>query len=95
MKNEWNKWKNHFFEMKGDVGMSRHEKEREQEDAFTQTQTHTPSLHLHSTLKLCLFVVNALGKEKIFTSNWLHEIHCVLERNKDVGMGVMNEFVSG
>ena len=20
-KNEWNKWKNHFYEMKGDVGM--------------------------------------------------------------------------
>ena len=35
------KWKNHFFEMKGDVGMSSHEKEREQEDAFTQTQTHS------------------------------------------------------
>ena len=27
-KNEWNKWKNHFYEMKGDVGMSLHEKER-------------------------------------------------------------------
>ena len=27
---ELNKWKNH---LKGDVGMSRHEKEREQEDA--------------------------------------------------------------
>ena len=40
-KNEWNKWKNHFFEMKGDVGMLSHEKEREQEDAFTQTQTHS------------------------------------------------------
>ena len=23
-----NKWKNHFYEMKGDVGMSLHEKER-------------------------------------------------------------------
>ena len=22
MKNEWNKWKNHFYEMKGGVGMS-------------------------------------------------------------------------
>ena len=29
----WNKWKNHFSEMKGDIGMSRHEKEGEQEDA--------------------------------------------------------------
>ena len=25
-KNVWNKWKNHFYEMKGDVGMSLHEK---------------------------------------------------------------------
>ena len=32
-----NKWKNHFYEMKGDVGMSCHEKEREQED---QTESH-------------------------------------------------------
>ena len=29
----WNKWKNRFSEMKGDVGMSVHEKEGEQEDA--------------------------------------------------------------
>ena len=29
------KWKNHFYEMKGDVGMSVHEKERKQEDAYT------------------------------------------------------------
>ena len=28
IKNEWNKWENHFYEMKGDVGMSLHEKER-------------------------------------------------------------------
>ena len=28
-----NKWKNHFSEMEGDVGMSLHEKEEEQEDA--------------------------------------------------------------
>ena len=27
-RNEWNKWKNQFYEMKGDVGMSLHEKER-------------------------------------------------------------------
>ena len=29
----WNKWINHFSEMKGDVRMSQHEKEGEQEDA--------------------------------------------------------------
>ena len=35
-----NKRKNHFFEMKGDVGMSLHEKEGEQEDAYTETGDH-------------------------------------------------------
>ena len=30
---KYNKWKNHFSEMKGDVGMSLHEKEGEQVDA--------------------------------------------------------------
>ena len=40
VKNEWNKCKNHFNEMKGDVGMSSHEKEKEQEDAYTKTESH-------------------------------------------------------
>ena len=35
------KWKNHFCEMKGDVGMSGHEKEREQEDAYTKTESYS------------------------------------------------------
>ena len=48
----------------------------------------TSSLHLCSALKFCLFFVNALGKEKHLTSICLHEIHCGLERNKDVGMGL-------
>ena len=34
------KWKNHFSEMKGDVGMSLHEKEGEQEDTYTETGSH-------------------------------------------------------
>ena len=34
------KWKNHFYKMKGDVGMSGHEKERKQ-DAYTKIQTHS------------------------------------------------------
>ena len=36
-----NNWKNHFSEMKGDVGMSTHEKEEEQGDAYTKTETHS------------------------------------------------------
>ena len=49
--------------MKGDVGMSSHEKEREQEDAHQDTNSFI-TLHLCSALKFCLFVVNASGKEK-------------------------------
>ena len=37
--NEWNKW--HFNEMKGEVGMSGHEKERQQEVAYTKTESNS------------------------------------------------------
>ena len=49
-KDHFYKWKNHFSEMKGDVGMSPHKKEGEQEDAYTKTRNSfiTPSLHLYS-----------------------------------------------
>ena len=40
-KNEWNKWKNHFYEMKGEVGMLWHEKERQQEVAYTKTESNS------------------------------------------------------
>ena len=43
------KWKNHFYEMKWNVGMSGHEKERH--------KLIHPSLHLCSAIKFCLFVV--------------------------------------
>ena len=35
------KWKNHFYEMKGEVGMSWHEKERQQEVAYTKTKSNS------------------------------------------------------
>ena len=41
--NEWNKWKNHFYEMKGDVGMSLHEKERNKKMPTPRHKvTHNP-----------------------------------------------------
>ena len=40
-KKEWNKWKNHFYKMKGEVGMSLHEKERQQEVAYTKTESNS------------------------------------------------------
>ena len=43
MKNEWNKWKNHFYEMKGDVGLSLHEKERNKKMPTPRHKvTHNP-----------------------------------------------------
>ena len=53
-KSKRNKWKNNFSEMKGDVGMSLHEKEGEQEDAYIYRDRKsliTPSLHLCFLIK--------------------------------------------
>ena len=47
-KNEWNKCKNHFNEMKGDVGMSLHEKEGKEGNKKNLHQADNPSLHLFS-----------------------------------------------
>ena len=41
-KNEWNKYKNHLNEMKGDVGMALHEKEGNKKNLH---QADNPSLH--------------------------------------------------
>ena len=47
MQSEFYKWKNHFLEMKEDVGMSVHEKGGKQVNAYIAMPTHkTPSLHL-------------------------------------------------
>ena len=37
-KNDWNKWKNHFYEISAEIGMSCHEKGRQQE----QKVIHNP-----------------------------------------------------
>ena len=42
-KNELNKWKHHFYEMKGDVGMSLHDKERNKKMPTPRHKvTHNP-----------------------------------------------------
>ena len=83
MKNEWNKWINHFYEMKGDVGMSVHEKERKQEDAYTKTHLiHNPipsSLFLSSPQCISCSQFNVKMFFLIFTTNKI--------QNRDVGMG--------
>ena len=56
MKNEWNKWKNHFYEMKEDVGMSLHEKERNKMPTPRHKATHNPiptSLFCFNMLFVC------------------------------------------
>ena len=66
------KWKNHFYEMKGDVGMSLHEKERNKKMPTPRHKvTHNPiptSLFCFNMLFVCLFVMNALGKANSKTS---------------------------
>ena len=66
------KWKNHFYGMKGDVGMSLHEKERNKKMPTPRHKvTHNPiptSLFCFNMLFVCLFVMNALGKANSTTS---------------------------
>ena len=63
---------NHFYEMKGDVGMSLHEKERNKKMPTPRHKvTHNPiptSLFCFNMLFVCLFVMNALGKANNKTS---------------------------
>ena len=55
-----------YYEMKGDVGMSLHEKERNKKMPTPRHKvTHNPiptSLFCFDMLFVCLFVMNALGK---------------------------------
>ena len=66
------KWKKIFYEMKGDVGMSLHEKERNKKMPTPRHNvTHNPiptSLFCFNMLFVCLFVMNALGKANSKTS---------------------------
>ena len=94
MKNEWNKWKNHFYEMKGDVGMSVHEKERKKEDDTTRHKLiYNPiptSLFLSSPQCISYSQFNVkmfFSLPNAFTTNKQNSE----QRCRD---GVMNEFVS-
>ena len=61
------KWKNHFYEMKGDVGMSLHEKERNKKMPTPRHKvTHNPtptSLFCFNMLFVCLLYMNALYRQ--------------------------------
>ena len=72
--------------MKGDVGMSPHEKEGEQEDAYTKTGSHsTPSLHL------CLALVNYVAM-CVFGSRVTHQRSDTMY-SRTVFPGVQNSVV--
>ena len=94
MKNEWNKCKNHFSEMKGDVGLSLHEKERNKMPTPRHKVTHNPiptSLFLprrqHTfscrqlDMLLCLMHSSQINKQHVKAK----------QRCRD---GVMSDFVS-
>ena len=54
-----NKWKNHFYEMKGDVGLSLYEKERNKMPTPRHKVTHNPiptSLFYFDIFFVCFFV---------------------------------------
>ena len=83
MKNEWNKWKNHFYEMKGDVGMSLHGKERNKMTTPRRKATHNPiptSLFLARPQHTfsCVKILSLPNKQ---TNN-------MLKQNKEIGMGL-------
>ena len=85
---------NHFYEMKGNVGMSLHEKERKQEDAYTKTQTHSypipTSLFLSSPQCISCYQFNV----KMFFLCLMHSQQTKLNSEQRCRDGVMNEFVS-
>ena len=56
-----------FYEMKGDVGMSLHEKEKNKMPIYKVTHNPIPT-SLCFALTCCLFVLNALGKANSTTS---------------------------
>ena len=79
-----NKWKNYFSEMKGDVGMSPHEREGGQEDAYTKKNSFIiPSLHLcFFLICICCMWMKILQACKILC------LKVCFYTNKDVGMGL-------
>ena len=101
-KNVWNKWKNHFYEMKGDVGMSLHEKGRNKKMPSPRHKvTHNPiptSLFLprpqHNIFRrqldvkmLCCLLPNAFITNKQTNKQRVK----AKQRCRD---GVMSDFVS-
>ena len=84
------KWKNHFSEMNGDVGMSPHEKEGEQEDAYTKTRNSfiTPSLYSYIFVCVIILLVNTVSIACAQYSYPQTTDSYTSERNKDVGMGL-------
>ena len=92
-KNVWNKWKNHFYEMKGDVGMSLHEKGRNKK---MPTPRHKVT---HNPIPTSLFLprpqhnifLQAIGCQDVVLfalPNANKQTNNMLKQNKDVGMGL-------
>ena len=67
MKNEWNKWKNHFYEMKGDVGMSLREKERNKKMPTPRHKvTHNPIPTIFVSSKTTTYIfMQAIGCQDV------------------------------
>ena len=99
----------HFYEMKGDVGMSSHEKEREQEDAHQDRKSFiTPSLHLCFAQHCCFICYNeekthyiihntksTIKKYTLILYKCVHKMGKDFESNKYVGMGKYERVSAG
>ena len=103
MKNEWNKWKNHFYEMKGDVGMSLHEKERNKKMPTPRHKvTHNPiPTSLFLPRLQCTFSCRQLDVKMLCCLLYLMHSYTNKQTNKQhvkakqrCRDGIMSDFVS-
>ena len=97
------KWKNHFYEMKEDVGMSLQEKGRNKKMPTPRHKvTHNPiptSLFCFNMLFVCFVCYECIRQSKqhnILTSNCLRNVLCcgIYWKKQRCRDGVMSDFVS-
>ena len=89
MKNEW---KNHFYEIKGDVGLSLHEKERNKMPTPRHKVTHNPIPSSFVSSKTTTYIfMQAIGCQDVVLFNAFitnKQTNNMSKQNKDVGMGL-------
>ena len=85
-KSTWNKWKNHFSEMKRNVGMLHHEKEEEQEDAYTDARSQPHPYIIVFFINIHLYNYNL---RDVVLKLYHQNPQTTTEIDKDVGMELL------